>query len=107
MKWFFNSCLAALILVSGHEVSARDVVLVESLAGLESGLMVKKILMNKFQFPEKLITLKIIKTGCEAKSDAIVHLCLLSSGELEILKMNEFVVKNSFGIFMNGENRND
>jgi|GEM_PF-806357 len=102
MKWFFKTCIAALILVSGFEAGARDVVLVESLAGLESGLMVKKILMGKFQFPEKLITLRIIKTNCEANSDAIVHLCLLPSGDLQVLKMNDFVVKNSFGIFMNG-----
>lgn len=101
MKWCFSLCLAALILLSGERVFAREVILVESLAGQELGLLLKKILTDKFQFPEKLITLRIIKTGCETKSDAIVHLCLLASGELQVLKMNEYVVKNSFGIFLN------
>ncbi len=103
MKWCFNVCLAALILLTNKEVSARDVVLVESQAGLESGLMVKKILMGKFQFPEKLIRLRITNSSCEKNSEAIVHLCLLASGDLQVMKMNEYVVKNSFGIFMNGQ----
>jgi hypothetical protein len=101
MKWCFNFCLAALILLPAKSVFARDVILIESLAGQEQGLLLRKILTGKFQFPEKLITLRIITTGCETKSDAIVHLCLLPSGDLQVLKMNEYVVKNSFGIFLN------
>ena len=105
MKWCFSWALAAALFMNSHPALCRDIILVESLAGLESGLLVKKILMRKFQFPEKLITLKIIKNSCEEKSDAIVHLCLLSSGDLQILKLNQYVIKNSFGIFINNRSQ--
>lgn len=101
MKFIFNICIAALALFPVTETRARDIVLVESLAGPEQGKMLKSILEKKFGFPEKLITLRIIRTACTPKSEAIVHLCLLPDGDLKILKLNEYVVKNSFGQFMN------
>lgn len=106
MKFIFNVCIAALALLPVTEIRARDIVLVESLAGAEQGKMLKAILEKKFHFPEKLITLRILRSTCTPKSEAIVHLCLLPDGDLKVLKLNEYVVKNSFGQFMNqGENQ--
>lgn len=103
MKLIFSLCLAAFVLLRLSEGQSREIVLIENRATHEEGLMLRKILETKFQFPRKLITLKNVSSSCDQKSEAIVHLCLMPDGELKVLKMNQFVVKNSFGIFMNQE----
>lgn len=65
--------------------------------------MLRRILETRFRFPRKLITLKNIHTKCDEKSEAVIHLCLMPEAELRVIKMNQFIVKNSFGIFMNQE----
>lgn len=101
MKYIFSIFIAALALFPMRETTARDIVLIESLAGPEQGKLLKGILEKKFRFPEKLITLRMIRSTCTQKSEAIVHLCLMPDGDLQILKLNEYVLKNSFGVFMN------
>lgn len=103
MKLIFSLCLAAFILIPLREACCRDIILVENGASHDTGLLLRKILENKFQLPRKLITLKNIQGHCDEKTEALVHLCLMPNGELKVLKMNQFVVKNSFGIFMNQE----
>lgn len=78
---------------------ARDIILIENQASLEEGQLLKKILNKNFRLPLELITIKNINQDCENKTDAIVHLCLLKNGELEIKKINHYVVKNSLSVF--------
>jgi hypothetical protein len=80
---------------------ARDVILIENEASADEGILLRKILMEKFHFPQELITTRE-KTLCTVKSEAIIHLCLKRDGELEIKKVNQYVVKNSLGVFLNG-----
>lgn len=103
MKSIFNLCLAGIILMALNQAQCREIILLENMASLSEGQMLRKILETKFQLPRSLITLKNIKTECEEKSEAVIHLCLKADGELKVIKMNQFVVKNSFGIFMNQE----
>jgi hypothetical protein len=36
-------------------------------------------------------------------SDAIMQLCLKKNGEMEIVKINKFVVENTFRVFLEAE----
>lgn len=83
---------------------ARDVILIENQASLEEGVLLRSILEKKFHLPSELITLKNINASCEDKTEAIIHLCLLRSGDLQIKKMNQYVVENSLGVFLNQTN---
>lgn len=82
---------------------SREVILVENLATKAEGELLVGILVKKFNLPRELITLINTDKACEVKSEAIVHLCLEASGELQIRKMNQYVVKNSLGVFLNQE----
>lgn len=103
MKSAFKFSLITLItfLFSSSAVMARDVILIENKANREEGILLKSILVKKFHLPHELIVLKNITTDCEARSEAIIHLCLLQNGELEVKKINQYVVKNSLGVFLN------
>jgi len=87
--------------------NSRDVILIENRASRDEGQMLKKILIQKFNMPSELITLKNINAICETKTDAIIHLCLQENGELIVYKMNRFVVQNSFGVFLNKKEINE
>lgn len=95
MKRLFS--LIALMLVSECSF-ARDIILVENEASLSEGQMLLQIMEKKFNVPKTLVTYQPIKT-CSRPTDAIMHLCLKADGNLEILKVNRFVMKNSFGAF--------
>lgn len=104
MKSIFSGlifiCLAQLAF-SAAPVFSREVILIENLATSGEGELLVKILIKKFKLPQELITLRNTNQNCEVRSEAIIHLCLLASGELEVRKMNQYVVKNSLGIFLN------
>lgn len=104
MKLIFNYFiflgLLPLILISSPAIS-REVILIENLATSAEGELLASILTKKFKLPRELITLRNTNQKCEIKSEAIIHLCLLASGELEVRKMNQYVVKNSLGVFLN------
>ena len=78
---------------------SRDVILIENLASAEEGQMLLKIIQEKFNIPKKLITYRKIKSECVKNSDAIMQLCLKADGEMDIVKINKFVVKETFRIF--------
>jgi hypothetical protein len=82
-------------------VYARDIILIENLADGQSGLLLQNILIKKFHLPRELMTLKNISDACEAKTEAIIHLCLQKDGTLQVKKFNDYVVKNSLGVFLN------
>ena len=82
-------------------LQAREIILIENLASSSQGLMLKNILMKKFHLPEELICLKNIRGSCEIKTDAIIHLCLKENGELDVKKIDQYVVGNSLSVFLN------
>lgn len=94
MKRIFSLLLFAIC----FSVSARDIILVENLASNEEGSMLKKIIEEKFNIPKSIVTYKSM-TSCSTDTEAIMHLCLKRNGELEIVKVNRFVVKNSLSAF--------
>jgi len=79
-------------------VFSRDIILVENLASKEEGQLLMNIIGRKFKIPKNLVSYKIEKS-CSQKTEAIMHLCLKENGELEIMKVNRFVVKNSLSAF--------
>ncbi len=105
MKLTFKKSLlfALFFILFSVQLEAREIVLIENLATLSEGEVLKKILITKFHLPKELITLKHTNTACEARSEAVIHLCLQSDGELVIKKMNQYIVKNSLGVFLNQE----
>lgn len=77
---------------------SRDIILVENLASKEEGQVLMNIIAKKFKIPKNLVSYKATKE-CSNKTEAIMHLCLKRDGELEIVKVNRFVVKNSLSAF--------
>lgn len=96
-----KSIFSLLLLLTALSSGARDIILIENGATLAEGQLLSQILVKKFNLPVELITLRNTNLGCELKSEAIIHLCLRPDGELEIRKMNQYVVRNSLGVFMN------
>lgn len=99
MKYHFNFFLITTLLTISTVSYSRDVILVENLASSEEGQLLLKIIKEKFNIPKKLITYREIKSECVKNSDAIMHLCLLANGELDIVKKDKFVVEETFRIF--------
>lgn len=87
-----------LILTLSASALSRDIILVENLASKEEGQLLVRIMETKFNIPKNLVTYQI-KKQCSGKTEAIMHLCLKEDGELEIIKVNRFVVKNSLSAF--------
>ena len=100
MKSIYKILIMSFLLIAPR-LYAREIVLIENRATTQEGELLKMILMTKFHLPHELITLINTPSPCDFKSDAIIHLCLEANGELNIVKMNQYVVKNSLGIFLN------
>jgi hypothetical protein len=79
---------------------ARDIIIIEHIQNNETAQLVKKILMNKFQLPDRLITINLKTETCSIQNEAILHLCVLKNGELEIKKINKYVLKTAFNVFL-------
>ena len=103
MKSIFRNCILIFVILIGSKIEAREIILIENMAQTSTGELLKSILIKKFHFPEELITLKNINQNCEERSEAIMHLCLDQKGELNVKKLNQFVVRNSFRSFLNQE----
>jgi hypothetical protein len=101
MKLIFKNLISCYLILISPNLFAREIVLIENLATVSEGELLKSILIKKFHIPTELITLKNTNLPCELRSDAIIQLCLREDGELLIKKMNQFVVKNSLGVFLN------
>ena len=101
MKFQFKWYLLFFLLIT-TVTHARDIILVENLASASEGEMLMNIIQQKFKIPRKLITYRSINQACMEKSEAIMHLCLKQNGELEVVKVNRFVVENSLRVFLEG-----
>lgn len=101
MKSIFKSLIYCYLILICPRLFAREVVLIENLATASEGELLKSILIKKFHLPRELITLKNTNQACETRSEAIIHLCLEANGELLVKKMNQFIVRNSLGVFLN------
>ncbi|MFA6237671.1 MAG: hypothetical protein WC635_10125 [Bacteriovorax sp.] len=101
MKSIFSALILGHFLLFCPKAISREIILIENMASKSEGELLAKILIKKFNLPKELITLRNTNQECENKSDAIIHLCMLPDGELQIRKMNQYVVKNSLGVFLN------
>ena len=101
MKSIYKISIFCFLILICPRLFSRDIVLIENLASKSEGELLKSILIKKFHLPPELITLKNISQSCEKRNEAIVHLCLEANGELSIKKMNQYVVRNSLGVFLN------
>ncbi|MBC7429831.1 MAG: hypothetical protein H7336_14550 [Bacteriovorax sp.] len=95
------TAVTVFILFTGA-VFARDIILVENLATPFEGEALLKILQTKFNIPRKIIHY-VKKQSCEKNSDAIMQLCLKANGEMEIIKMNQYVMEQTMGVFLEAE----
>lgn len=101
MKLIFKNLIILYIIFLAPHLFSREVILIENIASIKEGELLRSILTKKFHLPYELITLKNINNACETKSEALIHLCLEANGELVIKKMNQYIVKNSLGVFLN------
>ena len=101
MKSIYKIMTIFVLVLNCTNSFAREIVLIENLATKAEGELLRTILIKKFHLPNELITLRNTNLPCEAKTDAIIQLCIIENGELNILKMNQYVVKNSLGVFLN------
>ena len=104
MKSIFKNILFCFLFLTASKLFAREIILIENLASVSEGELLKSILIKKFHLPKELITLRNTNKFCEPKSEAIIHLCLETDGELSIKKFNQYVVRNSLGGFLNETN---
>lgn len=102
MKFQFKSIFTIAVLLMVTNSQARDVILLENMASAKEGEMVMEILLKKFNLPRRLITYKT-KAACSKPNESIMQLCLKPNGELEIVKMNKFVVEETLGVFLETE----
>lgn len=99
MKYLFKNISLSILLINSPLIYSRDVILIENLASIEEGQTLLKIIQQKFNIPRKLITFKNIKKECMQNSDAIMQLCLKANGEMDIVKINKFVIEETFRVF--------
>ena len=107
MKFLFKITLLLQFLFLSPSLKAREVILLENLDTDETGNLVIKILEEKFNIPRSLITYKKPNSNCTKKSEAILQLCLKPHAELEIVKIDRFVMENSFDAFFQEGERNE
>ncbi len=99
MKSHFKSFLVAMMLMNSTASYSRDIILIENLADNQSGQTLLRIIQQKFNIPRKLITYRNVNRECMKKSDAIMQLCLKADGEMDIVKINKFVIEETFRVF--------
>ena len=102
MKFLFKLqpiLFPALLTIYSINTFARDIILVENLASKDSGELLLKILEEKFNIPKQLIIYKEHISECSKKSEAILQLCMQANGDLDIVKINRFVIENSLSVF--------
>lgn len=99
MKFHYKTIMVISIMtILTSSLYARDVILIENLASQAEGEALVGILQKQFSIPRRLITLKNKKV-CQKNTEAIMHLCLRVNSELEIVKMNKFVVEETLAAF--------
>ena len=99
MKSHFKKILVLFMLMNSTASYSRDVILIENLASPEEGQTLLRIIQQKFNIPRKLITYRKVNRECMKNSDAIMQLCLKANGEMDIVKINKFVIEETFRIF--------
>ena len=104
MKLIFKNIIFCFLILICPKLFAREIILIENLASKSEGELLKSILIKKFHLPKELITLRNTNKNCEPKTEAIIHLCLEADGELTVKKINQYVVRNSLGGFLNETN---
>jgi hypothetical protein len=95
MKLIFS-----LIFLLSQTVWSRDIIVIDHIQNNQTALLVKKILITKFQIPEKLIQINRQNLACDESKDAILHLCVDKDGNMEIKKINKYILKNAFNVFL-------
>lgn len=101
MKYQYKFVILILCYFCIRTAYSREIILIENMATHQEGQNLELILTNKFNIPKELIELRQNIKNCQLHTDAVLHLCLKKDGDLEIRKINEFIVKNSLSIFFN------
>jgi hypothetical protein len=87
---------------------ARDIVVIDNLASSIEGQTLTQLIQSKVGIPKKFIKLINGASECSKKSDAILQVCLLKNGEIEIIKKNDDVLENlKSSFFMAGDKNNE
>lgn len=99
MKFHYKTIIAiSIMIILTGSLHARDIILIENLTTQAEGEALVGILQKQFSIPRRFITLKS-KKACQKNTEAIMHLCLRINSELEIVKMNKFVVEETLAAF--------
>lgn len=98
--------LLSLSLHLGNHSQARDLILIENLGTSENAELTLKLMREKFKIPKSLITYRMItgETTCRPSPTAIMHFCLKKNGELDIIRVNQYILDQSLKSLSDGLN---
>lgn len=71
---------------------ARDLILVENLGDKTQGKVLIDILVEKYKWPRIFINYKARKE-CSKTGNALLHLCLLKNGDIEVVSEKKDVLE--------------
>lgn len=91
MKFFFS-------LLYVFNTYAFEAVVIHYQTNINQAEVAKKILSHTFNFPDELIIIK--KAKCLIDENIMLQICAKDDGEYEVVRMNEYYVKNYFAEFI-------
>lgn len=110
MKFLLSSSLFFIILIFPPQALAREIVLIENLASRLEGETLAQLIQKKLGLPKNYISVLTAPSKCTKQREAILHICLLPNGDMEIIKKNEDVLenlKNAFSVASEGINESN
>lgn len=98
MKLIFK-ILVFLLFMSGM-AHARDIIIIDHIHNLAVAKTVHALLINKFNMPKAFIRINESETQCQRSKESIMHLCVKENGDLDVINLNNYLLKSSFNIFL-------
>ena len=96
MKLFFSIFLLLIIVLN---LNAREIIVISFNRNKVKADEINKLLTEKFDIPETLITIKKQNKGCHKIKDAILQICINEEGNLTFPVIKKDIVKHTFNVF--------
>ena len=99
MKFLLSSSLFFSMIINPTHIQAREIVIIENLASRLEGETLAQLIQKRLGLPKNYISVLTGPSKCTKQREAILHICLLSNGDIEIIKKNEEVLENLKNVF--------
>ncbi len=101
-----TSLLIFLKLSTPNITFARDIILIENLGDKIQAKVLIGILSKKYQWPQGFIAYRE-KAQCSKAKDALLQICLLKNGEIEVVKENKELLERLNQVFSETGDKNE